>query len=147
MRQDAIRKDIKQKIKNSVPQNEMFVFSLSAEEYRNLDWEKKDKEFHYENSMYDVVRKNTGENGTITLFCINDFRESRLFVNLEDQVQKNSSAEKNALKAFKLLADISFPGILITIILIEENPDFFSFKQPVFFSFTGKIPSPPPEFA
>lgn len=145
LHQNVIRKEIKQRIKNSIPANELFVFSFSEEEYRRLDWEKEDKEFHCANSMYDIVRKSADENGNITLYCINDFRESQLFVNLEEQVQKSSSGGKNAFTIFKLLANISFPAVWSLIVLTESEINFYPFLLPFSFFFHEKIPSPPPE--
>lgn len=145
MRQNAIRKEIKQKIKNAVPENEMFVFSLSEEEYSGLNWKRENKEFQHGNTMYDVVRKSPGENGNITLYCINDTQESQLFGHLDEQVQKNSSAGNHVQKLFKLLSNISFSETINIIFFTEKKGISYSEIKSSIHSFTGKIPSPPPE--
>ncbi len=144
-KQNLLRKEIKQRIKKSFPENELSVFSFNKTEYSKLKWEKENKEFHYENSMYDIVKKLTDENGNIILYCINDKQENQLFAHLEEMVQKNSSNDKTPLKIFKLLSNIVVSQKINFAFVPEKEKNSYSEFQSFFSSFIGKIPAPPPK--
>lgn len=110
MEQSKIRTSIKHQIKSGIPENELHVFSLSVEEYQQLNWVRKDKEFSLQTNMYDIVRKQNTKD-SIFLFCVNDKEEAVLFARLDEMVKKsiehNSNSSDNPLnnvvKLFKLL--------------------------------------------
>lgn len=84
------RKDIKRMIKQGVPKEQLvkLAFDISTDEYKELEWKKKD-EFRYNGQMYDVVYKYTDENGIIHYECISDTQEEKLFANLESLVENS----------------------------------------------------------
>lgn len=78
-----IRKEIKQKIIRGICENELVYFVFSKEDSRTLlDW-KHDKEFSYQDEMYDIVKKEISGD-SIRYWCWWDHEESRL----ERQLQK-----------------------------------------------------------
>lgn len=110
MEQSKIRTSIKHQIKSGVPESELHVFSLSLEEYEQLNWVRKDKEFSSQKNMYDIVKKQNTRD-SIFLFCVNDKEEAILFTRLDEMVkrsiERNSNSSDNPLnnvvKLFKLL--------------------------------------------
>ncbi|MBN8703754.1 MAG: hypothetical protein J0M08_11870 [Bacteroidetes bacterium] len=146
---NQIKHEIKQKIKKSIPDDELTTFTLSKVEYENLEWIEK-KEFRLNGNMYDVVKKTIHINGTIILHVINDKKEKELFVNLEKQIQqndKNSAAGKNLQKLFKLFSCIDAP-ISELAILVRDNSILLSERyQACLLSFSREVPSPPPKRA
>jgi hypothetical protein len=94
----AIRKEIKRKIKNGVDEKDMFFFQLSeVENDPSFYWEN-DHEFHYNGSMYDVVKRNGDE-----LKCINDDQEAKLFAGLDNLVRKRMDGNVANMKSLQIL--------------------------------------------
>lgn len=97
VQRNAIRKEIKKKIKEGVSEKEMQVFYLPyIENDPGFRWEN-DHEFFYRGSMYDVVKRE-GEK----LQCINDDQESILFRNLDEQSRKAQRENSNSGKTLQL---------------------------------------------
>jgi hypothetical protein len=94
--QYLIKKAIKLRIKNQVPENELthLVFSPSSEACSEIEWIE-DHEFRYNGQMFDIVRQVTDDDGTIHYYCINDRQEEMLFADLKNQL-KNLLDTKNA---------------------------------------------------
>lgn len=104
--QQQARKEIKKKLKNTVPESELAIFTFSREQASALQWVKEGKEFLHNGNMYDVVRAH--ESGdTITYHCVNDEQEKQLFVDLEKHVYdhiashaKNKEVKKTLVKDY-----------------------------------------------
>lgn len=107
--QHSIKKEIKRKIKNNVPETELTFFTFSVSDINKIEWEKKGKEFWLRGNLYDVVKKKE-TNDSITFYCINDRMEKELFANLEEQInrQMNSNAHSNNTPIKKLQSDYFF---------------------------------------
>lgn len=89
----AIKKEIKTKIKQGVPKEELFTFIMNEHNEHEFEWEHS-KEFEYNGMMYDVVYRTTLEDGSIKLECVSDVQESTLFKQL-DQYLACSVINKN----------------------------------------------------
>jgi hypothetical protein len=101
------RKEMKQLIKQGLPESSLIAISFSYNE-TNFEW-KDEHEFRYKGIMYDIV-KQTSDGSTITYFCVNDEQESALFAHLDEELQKNESGKKtnNCIKLlFKFLAGMN----------------------------------------
>lgn len=100
-----VRKEIKHKIKQSVPAEDLVIIKIFEFESHRLYWTKAEKEFKFQGQMYDVVKKEYGDNFT-TFFCIHDFKDSHLFAQLDhhtDQYLSNSTEHKaQSQKLFRL---------------------------------------------
>lgn len=105
------KKEIKSRIKNGVPESELFIFEVNEIlNSKSVSWEKFGKEFHYKGTMYDVV-SSTVINGKLVYKCINDDQEKQLFVNLDKLLQeatgKNKQGQNNIKTSFLSLYDLS----------------------------------------
>jgi len=142
-----VKREIKQRIIKSVPENELTVFSFTEKEYKNLTWVEKN-EFRFKGSMYDVVRKGTDTKGNIVIYVIDDEKEKKLFVNLEELTQQNSSDSpvgKNGQKLLKLFSSIYLPVNELSFFTQQQYVQLhFSYQLPLS-SLTREITSPPPE--
>ncbi len=107
-KQNAIRNDIKTQIKRGVSEEDLvfFKFSKNDPEFINLNWTKPDKEFRYNNEMYDVVRSKISDT-TIEYSCIHDVKESGLFKNLDDLASKHPD-NKNIKNLLLILSQFQF---------------------------------------
>ena len=87
LRRQEIRKEIKTRIKQGVPQAERTIVRLSDTEMQSSDFTwVKDHEFRYQGKMYDVLeRKVIGDRTEFA--CILDEDETRLFKTLDEQIQ------------------------------------------------------------
>lgn len=89
--QFKIRKEIKNQIKNGVPEEDRLIFyddELNADAI-NLTWIH-DREFRYHGEMYDILEKKIIK-GRLVYFCIHDVKESGLFSKLQEMVNKEMS--------------------------------------------------------
>lgn len=93
--QRQIKSEIKKEIKLNLNPSELTTIKFSISEINNIHWLEKGKEFIYNNQMFDIVKR-TSIGGTITLYCINDKQEKKLFKNLEEQVLKQIEQNKNS---------------------------------------------------
>lgn len=145
--QNQVRNEIKQKIKSSIPREELIIFSFDTVEYGNLDWVKENKEFRYKGGLFDVVRKTFNDKGIVVLHTINDKQEKELFTQLEEQTKKNtenSTPGKQGTKLLELFSNLYMPLNKITIVP-QIITLFFPSYQFSIISFIEEIPSPPPK--
>ncbi|PKP02308.1 MAG: hypothetical protein CVU11_12315 [Bacteroidetes bacterium HGW-Bacteroidetes-6] len=149
-----VQKDVKKQIKAGVPDSELSVISISETDILqgNLGfrWVKKNKEFVFQNQMYDVVRSDLF-NGKYIFYCIHDEQETQLFANLNNMVQRelatNSNIPLQAKNVSNCIIRLALPVVDTNAI---EKTVCFSFQYP--FSnelkptclFIG-VEKPPPE--
>ena len=121
-----IRHEIKQKIKKGIPKEELHRFELSQEEFENLYWEKKDKEFRINGEFYDVVYKQLTEN-TIIIHAVSDEEESTLFAQLGNlaKVEWDASSSSSS-PSIPLIEILQIPFIVadedFSTELVQANP-------------------------
>ena len=53
------RKEIKTKIKLGLPEKELTAIEFKKSDLKNIHWVKENKEFYYENKLYDVANRYT----------------------------------------------------------------------------------------
>ena len=133
-----IRKDIKQVLKHSVPENQLKEFDFTNKEIKNLTWIKS-HEFKLNGRFYDVIKKTPTKNG-FHFKCIDDMQETALFQKLEESTAVNlnnsssSSPLKHWLKLLKTPFDFNEVGVkpIICSITNIESCNFnyhFSIKR------------------
>jgi len=147
--QCQVKHDIKQRIKQSIPQEELTIFTLTEAQYKNLDWVE-DHEFRLNGDMYDVVRKNTDDKGSIVMYVINDKKEKEVFTNLEQQIEdnlENTTTGKNVKKVLKHFTGIYLPFKKLICFVPEKEIQFPLSFQYSSITFIKEIPSPPPQLA
>jgi len=97
-----IRKEIKQVIKQSVPEEKLVQLDFTFSEYKNIKWIEFN-EFKLNGCMYDVVCKKKTKTG-YQLMCLNDIQETVLFAKLDDSTANNlvsQSPLKHWIKVLK----------------------------------------------
>jgi hypothetical protein len=94
VRQLAIRKEIKQRIKEGVSSQDLHTIGFSAEQASRISWMRKGKELRFNGEMYDVVRsKRTAD--SVYYYCINDEDEKMLFAKLDELVSSEFYGESS----------------------------------------------------
>lgn len=141
--QNNIRKEIKLRIKQSVPEEELILIALTQEEAASLQW-LKSYEFRYRGGMYDIVRSHTSGD-SVYYMCVNDVQEEQLFVNLHEQVERqmNDTARKGGVDAFKKALD-SEPACLDGATDLACYGPVLLTGANLYQSINLDIPSPPP---
>lgn len=97
--------EVKKLIKEGVDEKDLIKFTFPLNEEGNVVADDflwiKENEFRYKGEMYDVVRFEIN-NKSAAFHCIHDFKESRLFANLDeylsDYLNKNPEKKNQAVK-------------------------------------------------
>lgn len=145
-RQYAIRKEVKRQIKHGVDEKDLVPILVNDDNQDQLDW-KHSKEFRYKGSMYDIVRTEFNENGTITYHCIIDDNESALFNDLDRLVQvKQKHTHKNIFQIQKSLTLFAYNiKLLEDVFATPENAQInIAYVEPYVSKVYLDIPCPPP---
>lgn len=145
-----VKQSLKLQLKSGVPEEDLVAFRFTSAQYNNLHWVKKDKEFKWINSMYDVVSR-TEENGIIFLSCINDTKETELFKQLDQLIElnigkANNSSSNKSTKTIQKFASKLFCEALTKFTLhlpIENRQLFFHYAGKSSIAFPTKVYSPP----
>jgi len=142
-----IKTEMKNRIMNNVPVKDLTILIFNKSEYANLDW-KEEKEFKYNEKMYDIVNVIFNSDKCIRVYCLEDKNETSLFALHEKQVKNNSSESTDGKHGNKLTKIISnyFFQIRKTNVFIPEKPVLLGLLNKTSFnSYICEIPSPPPE--
>ncbi len=96
LRQQEIRSEIKSRVKQGVPEEELVVLTIpnallksSGDRFRWIH----EREFIYHGQLYDIVKRVPGNEST-TFHCISDEEETRLFKNLDHMVNREMGRDK-----------------------------------------------------
>ena len=101
--QAEARKEIKSRIKLGLSTDELTIIIIDKSKVENIQWLKKNKEFYYNNKLYDIVKVNGDSSSTTTFYCISDEKEAALFANLDAYVKAHiTSKNKNNSPSKKL---------------------------------------------
>jgi hypothetical protein len=114
MQQYQIRKEIKHRIKDGIPEEDLILLKLptylSHRTNSGFQWIH-NREFRYQGKMYDVVRRMM-YGDTIWYYCLADEKETQLFVHLDELVKqeldKNSERKQQIEKILVLLNSLFF---------------------------------------
>ncbi len=145
-----IRKEIKQKIIRGICENELVYFVFSKEASRTLlDW-KHEKEFSYQDEMYDIVKKEISGD-SVRYWCWWDQEESKLERKLQKEVwialgahPQKKEHEKKWKDFYKKLFCSDRDVLTYTIPIVETNSSQ-KFEYTLV-TFIRDIPSPPPQY-
>ena len=75
--QYEIQTKLRYEIRKGIDENRITLIVVPFNKTNEIVWIKKNKEFKYHGSLYDIVKTKT-ENGKIYFYCINDRKESKL---------------------------------------------------------------------
>ncbi len=87
------KKEIKSRIKNGIPEKELIRIEIDEANSSELMWIKVNKEFIYLGEMYDIVRSEVENSGSV-YYCIPDKQEKKLFAHIEDHIRQFISDNK-----------------------------------------------------
>ena len=87
------RREIKMRIKQGVPEEELHMITFAPGE--QIDWVREGKEFRYKDNMYDIVRTGNSKD-TVIYYCVNDTEEKVLFSTLDELVKKDMNEKSGA---------------------------------------------------
>lgn len=145
-KQNAIRKEIKKRIKEGVDANDLHYIQYSDQNKKDFVWIKK-KEFKYQGKLYDVVFKKVNSDGIVTFECIDDTQEALLFKSLDDLVNGNLNT-KGLTKLLKLGFEITSINYPISINQFElsdtNNKNEYYYLTSTYYTNIG-IDTPPPQ--
>ncbi|NPD45594.1 MULTISPECIES: hypothetical protein [unclassified Lentimicrobium] len=105
MVQFQVKDEVKYLIKHFVPQEELVLISIENSKSYLLAWTKPNKEFRYQGQMFDIVEKQIKDN-KIIYSCIHDFKESKLFENLDIHIKNYISHHPEQQNKTKNLLNI-----------------------------------------
>lgn len=145
-RQANIRKDIKRAIKEGVPEDQLvdFVFHTKEESWINLDWTKPEKEFRFNNQMYDIIETRKSKD-TIYFKCIHDVKESGLFQQIDLMTENRSDKNKSVVLYWSKQVYSAKNGIPKPEIIFDNSSEIeHSLFQKSFFHTFMECPTPPP---
>ncbi|MGV3541157.1 MAG: hypothetical protein ACO1OQ_15175 [Rufibacter sp.] len=146
-----IRREVKHRMKEALPETKLHVLSFSRAQADALDWKEPGREFRYAGMMYDVVRVQH-QGGQIRYHCLTDAEEEEgLLEGLDHLVQEylaRSSKKKNLKRLAKSLTNV-YQQISATLVL-----QFFQLDSSAEFKYLFSlstswqdIPVPPPKQA
>jgi c-di-AMP phosphodiesterase-like protein len=140
---EAVRKEVKSKLKSTVPPNELTVIQLNNSESNALTWVRANKEFIYKGKMYDVVSKSIYAN-SIRYVCITDTQEEALFKHLDDLVNMSSHAKKSVLKLQNASEYLSINYSLVPNMVFSYSKKTANFRNESTVSRCPEVETPPP---
>ena len=85
--QCRIKEEIKEKIINNLPDNELTILKVTACENERIEWTEQGKEFRYKGEMFDLVKVKQ-VNGITIYYCFCDSKENKLLSCLDKLVKE-----------------------------------------------------------
>lgn len=148
--QAIVKKEIKTKIKLGIPENELTAIEFKTSDLQNIYWVKENKEFYYNNKLFDIVKKEETSTG-IKLYCIDDKQEHQLFAALDDHINQfiSTNSQKSNAPSKKLndhVVKIYFSTHYSYTHAIPFQRLTFPSISSTFSSLFPEIKSPPPRF-
>lgn len=141
-KRSSVQKEIKQKIKNGIPNSQLTPFAIS--DLEKAKWEKPGKEFWLNKQIYDVIRIEKKENN-ILVWCFEDVKERGLFAELKqllDEAFNEMTVQINEEEPLlQLYSEQESILPVSAAVKIESSFYIHPFPQGVFIPFL----TPPPE--
>lgn len=149
IKQSLIKKEMKTLIKKTISSEKLVQIRQTPENAKEFEWEHS-KEFCYHGSMYDVIKKEINQDGSIIYFCIFDAKETSLlnfFIKsisntLDPCGKANDIAKKisHFFVGFFTIPDSNLNGIFLNTLQLLFRDSKFSLN--ILYS---DLPSPPPK--
>ncbi len=138
---------MKNYIDNNICLENMTIFDFNKTKFINIKWKEENKEFYYENEMYDVITINKNQHGNIRVYCVKDERETLLFNDFYEQIQHNSSpiSDRNQ-NSIMFTIDLYLFFILQLNLYINNSTFIFAKYSYNLITYIKDIPSPPPKY-
>lgn len=149
--QYQIKSTIISQIKLGINTEAQTIITIDKKDLHKIDWKDNRKEMVYNSERYDIINSQENKN-SITYFCINDKKETVLFSNFEEHIEKhitNNKPLKNG--ATKNLANdvvkIFYPNQQLFAFTPEGTQVAFHSISPNYSSAYHKTTTPPPQIA
>jgi hypothetical protein len=140
--QFRIKEEVKEKIINNLPENELTLIKISSRDNEKIIWMEEGREFKYQGNMFDVVRIKKGTDTTY-YYCFSDVNESKLLANLDKLVKEQTDNSQSRTNQKKQEINYFFHEILFTQCLTETPVLFFNCTSR-YRSIDTDVLSPPP---
>jgi hypothetical protein len=141
---NIVKREMSLKVK-SLPHSELSVFTLSPEQYSQIEWESK-SEFYYADNIYDVIRIEHKTEG-VKIFCVKDGHEKELLSRLSEQTKSNSAdpSGNNSCNLLKLFLTEFEPAAASSLIAeCRTIKQTYPVSVNNYSSVKEEEPSPPP---
>jgi len=146
--QGAIKEEMYQRTKQSIPNSQLISISISADYAKDLAWTE-DGEFTYKGEMYDVVRSEKGINNAVTYYCLDDAKEGALLANLsshlDNNVFGNKTSGKHSNDLLKIFSQTYFNNIQEFHFFNQASRSFLPMSSIIYNSIQLDILCPPPD--
>ncbi|NOZ35224.1 MAG: hypothetical protein GXO80_07995 [Chlorobi bacterium] len=137
-----IHQEVKQEIKKGLDEKDLTLIIVPFNNEKEIIWTKKNKEFKYKGSMYDIVKTKI-KNKKNYYYCINDIKEKQLITSFS----KNNRRRKRTLYKIKqVLNNKYFFEKFSFQAAISKSDIYFCEHQQFYNSQTIEVLSPPPKF-
>jgi hypothetical protein len=124
-------------------EEELTVIMMTLDNTRLFEWED-EKEFRYNNMIYDVVKKEINAAGESVYHCFADKKETRLWSNLSEMVKKNSPSHETINNLVKLLSSVFIPAEKNFISLFQKKSFLKTLLTDRLLFNEDEVLSPPP---
>ncbi len=88
LRRMTLRREMKQQIRQGLPQEALVRFSFTPAAYEALETEDGGREFWVDGHLYDLVRRNTGADGHVHIEAVDDRDEAHLMAGLNELLEQ-----------------------------------------------------------
>ena len=96
LQQAHCREEAEKKMKAEIPAEQLVKFVFSDAEFKQITWERTNKEFFFNHQLYDIIRHEIIANKHI-LLCFDDKQESKIKRQLIEHQQQQSKNTYTAL--------------------------------------------------
>jgi hypothetical protein len=156
IKQWQVHEEMKSLVRASLSDDKLKCITVTANNEYKIHWEwewEEEQEFTYEGKRYDVVRSHI-VGATTYYYCIQDTQETKLFAQLDEEVDRQMEDKKNPLqrtakkmlKTFSSLIpaqeDQSFTHLLL------KAEQYFAFHHSLYqYDFLNTLNPPPKQFS
>ena len=107
-----VRKEMRQFLNSEEFEKSAVTLTLNNEEFAKIEWIEYDREFIYQNKLYDISSINSLTPNLTTIVCVVDHREADLYKKMKQMVNQDQSVPSHQstfiLSVFKFLSGLVF---------------------------------------
>jgi hypothetical protein len=148
VRRMVLRKEMKQRIRQGLPEHELVRFAFSPKEYEALEKKDGGREFWVDGHIYDVVRCFTDADDHVHIEAVDDRDEARLMAGLNDLLQngmarKGMGRERARTVVAALACSLPVQPMNLMVPCEDSAPRFPARRVPVLERASGDLFHPP----
>ena len=142
IKQFRIKKEIKENLIVSLPENELTLLKISSTDNVKIKWMEEGKEFRYMGNMFDVVKIVNRRDSTY-FYCYSDSKESKLISHLDKLVKEQAGHSQSRSFQKKQVINLLVHEVLFTQCLPESPYNYYTFTSGYKFIYTDVLTPPP----